>query len=747
MEVRRSNRASKPVLKQEEIDMAEEAVNNALRRNGRGRKEKGSTSSSSSQLNKKRKTYTRGKKKDEKPVKRVAEETEDCKLTGEPVPDEEAKTQWPERYDLEVLICCSCFFLIQVIEKKKKNNEEILIVKSHYSSAEVDGITYLLNEDAYVKSDEEEVPYICRINEFFKTTEGHVYFTPQWYYRPSDTVMGVGTQQSDLIQKKRVFFSDVKNDNPLECLVGKPIISMIPHNVDLATKQATIASSDFYCDMFYKLPYSTFIHIPPGYASEKTKDARNVSSGLSSDTDSPTGGSKMGSNSYTAGQLSKSELSLLDSYAGCGAMSSGLCLGAKVGDVNLITRWALDLNESACKSLALNHPETKVTNDCGENFLSLLREWERLCHQYNLLGTESEDFEAVSKGELQVEEIVGISFGDPGELDKAKKSRGKGKKDVKIPKGTELHFKVHWKGYDSSEDTWEPLRNLSNCEEKIHNFVTAGYHSNLLPLPWFQFIRNEKNPLDDEKNYQMVVYMDIVEFLKPPYILMENVVDLVQFSEGFLARYAMSRLVSMGYQVRLGIMAAGSFGLPQFRQRVFLWGAQLGKKLPPYPLPTHEAVVRYGVPKEFDMCLVAYDETVNLDLENPLFLLDALSGLPEVRNGENCDTMPYGSGPQNDFQQYIRSNRTGEGLTAMLYDHIPLELNTDDYQRVCRIPREKGAFFRDLGGVIGVIVDGKEKWALDPSVPREYLASGKPLVPDYALTFSNGNSNKPFARL
>ncbi|KAI3946239.1 hypothetical protein MKW92_022927, partial [Papaver armeniacum] len=26
----------------------------------------------------------------------------------------------------------------------------------------------------------------------------------------------------------------------------------------------------------------------------------------------------------------------------------------------------------------------------------------------------------------------------------------------------------------------------------------------------------------------------------------------------------------------------------------FLWGAQLGKKLPPYPLPTHEALVKKG---------------------------------------------------------------------------------------------------------------------------------------------------------
>ncbi|MCL7021987.1 hypothetical protein MKW94_030650 [Papaver nudicaule] len=58
---------------------------------------------------------------------------------------------------------------------------------------------------------------------------------------------------------------------------------------------------------------------------------------------------------------------------------------------------------------------------------------------------------------------------------------------------------------------------------------------------------------------------------------MENVVDLLKFSSGFLARHAVSSLILMDYQVRVGIIAAGSFGVAQFRQRVFVWGAQIGK--------------------------------------------------------------------------------------------------------------------------------------------------------------------------
>lgn len=67
--------------------------------------------------------------------------------------------------------------------------------------------------------------------------------------------------------------------------------------------------------------------------------------------------------------------------------------------------------------------------------------------------------------------------------------------------------------------------------------------------------------------------MDIVEFLKPKYVLMENVVDILKFDKASLGRYALSRLVHMKYQARFGIIAAGCYGLPQFRLRVFIWGA------------------------------------------------------------------------------------------------------------------------------------------------------------------------------
>ena len=68
--------------------------------------------------------------------------------------------------------------------------------------------------------------------------------------------------------------------------------------------------------------------------------------------------------------------------------------------------------------------------------------------------------------------------------------------------------------------------------------------------------------------------MNLVQHLKPRYVLMENVVDLVKFAYGFLGRYALGCLIGMNYQVRMGMMAVGAYRLPQFPMCVFLLGAR-----------------------------------------------------------------------------------------------------------------------------------------------------------------------------
>ncbi|PNT67133.1 DNA (cytosine-5)-methyltransferase CMT3 [Brachypodium distachyon] len=647
-------------------------------------------------------------------------------FVGAPFPAGEARSKWPQRYQ-------------PTKPRRPEEEEEDPKARCHYRSAKVDEAIYNLGDDVYVMAGENEPHYIGRITEFFEGIDKKCYFTCRWFFRPEDTVISTAKFVNDHTHDpKRVFLSEEKNDNVLECIVLKVNIVHVDPNMDSEAKAQLVAESDLYYDMSYSVAYSTFANI--------TSDT-NDNSGISSDVDS-----EAASPVRTA--------VLLDLYSGCGGMSTGLCLGSALAGLKLETRWAVDLNSFACKSLKYNHPGTEVRNEKAEDFLALLKEWAILCDTYvhgnnsdpaSPSEDEEEDDEPLGKDEFVVEKLLEICYGGSGR-EKA------------------IYFKVQWKGYGPEEDTWEPIGNLSDCPLKIKEFVQEGHKRNILPLPGdvevicggppcqgisgFNRFRNRKEPLKDEKNQQMVTFMDIVSYLKPKFVLMENVVDILKFADGYLGRYALSRLVSLNYQARLGIMVAGCYGLPQFRMRVFLWGALPAMVLPKYPLPTHDVVVRGGAPNAFSQSIVAYDETQKPTLKKALLLGDAISDLPKVDNFQPHEVMEYGAQPKTEFQSYIRLSRKdmldysfGDNTCpeeGKLLDHQPLRLNQDDYDRVQQIPVKKGANFRDLPGV-KVGANNIVEW--DPEVQRVYLKSGKPLVPDYAMSFIKGRSLKPFGRL
>eukprot|EP00268_Persea_americana_P017969 TRINITY_DN18797_c0_g2_i7.p1 TRINITY_DN18797_c0_g2~~TRINITY_DN18797_c0_g2_i7.p1 ORF type:complete len:892 (-),score=136.39 TRINITY_DN18797_c0_g2_i7:1238-3835(-) len=552
-----------------------------------------------------------------------------CFFVGDPIPIDRARQLWPHRYEEKGKGCKG------QNETPIDDDEDglVLNIKCHYSQASVIGSILELGDCAYVKGEERGPNYVGRILEFFETMEGEYYFNVQWFFRAEDTVM---KEQAAFHEEKRLFYSDLRNVNLLDCIVSKVKVAQ----VDSRLNAKSIPPCDFYYDMKYSVDYSTFHTIA-------TNNLR-ASNDLSSNSTETVHMGGVNINPYfeevpVIYRSNKAELALLDLYSGCGAMSTGLCFGAKFAGADLVTRWAVDFNEAACESVKLNHPETQVRNESAEDFFELLKEWQKLTKIFendvetrsNLRLSKINDFEKeshdnkVPSGEYEVLKLVDICYGDPNKTG----NRG-------------LKFKVRWKGYGPSGDTWEPIEGLRKCQDAIRDFVIEGFKSKILPLPGDVDVlcggppcqgisgvnryRNIDAPLDDERNRQIIVFMDIVKFLRPKYVLMENVVDILKFANGYLGRYALSQLVNMNYQARLGIMAAGCYGLPQFRLRVFLWGAHPHERLPQFPLPSHDVVLRGGAPSEFERNIVAYDEVQPRELERALLLCDAISDLPIV---------------------------------------------------------------------------------------------------------------------
>ncbi|CAI5978702.1 unnamed protein product [Closterium sp. NIES-64] len=378
---------------------------------------------------------------------------------------------------------------------------------------------------------------------------------------------------------------------------------------------------------------------------------------------------------------------------------------------------------------------------------------------------ESSD-EEIDEGEFEVGRIVGVRY-----IAATEKGRPAG-----------IYFKVQWKGYGPEEDTWEAEESLGSCKLAIRDYLVEVKEKKLLPLPLckqairdflvevketklllvpqpgdvdiicggppcqggvsgFNRFRNTEDPLACEKNRQLIVFMDLVGWLAPTWVLMENVVDLMKFKEGILAKYAIARLVAMGYKnvvdlmkfkegilaksaiarlfamgykSRTGIIAAGCFGVAQFRLRAFFFGALDGhvfkekfspyspclphipllspsplpppsfsplpllslpsfpvpspspllscpplpsQALPSFPLPTHlVAKERGSVPTRWMRNFVGWEEKspVLKTLKPALVLKDVISDLPPVTNATTTDVMEYTKSPANNFQRFIR---------------------------------------------------------------------------------------------
>ncbi|KAK9120451.1 hypothetical protein Syun_018068 [Stephania yunnanensis] len=512
------------------------------------------------------------------------------RFVGDPVPDEEARSRWPWRYEEKVNESKSR----RSMSNSDDDDEMILNVKCHYAQADIGECIINLGDCAFVKGEKGGKNYIGRILEFFKTIDGEDYFRVQWFYRAEDTV-------------------DFKS---------------------------SYASCDFFYDMKYCLDYSSFCTI----ASDDSLQSGYLSSSNNHCTTSMNK-SQTDSEETQIYVPKKSEVALLDLYSGCGGMSTGLCLGAKLTPLNLVTRWALDCSTSACESLRENHPETQLYKRYG------VERVDRTCRSNSKVSEASEVKDSVSSPEispedLEVSRLIDICYGDPSET---------GKRGLKF------------KGDADVICGGPPCQGIS------------GYNRH----------RNTEAPLDDEKNRQIVVFMDIVKFLKPKY------------------------------------------------------------KLPQFPLPTHDVVVRYGVPCEFERSTVAYDEGQHRNLEKAVLLEDAISDLPAVTGDETRDEMPYGSPPKSQFQNFIRtskhemtgslSNDSERRNRFVLYDHRPFPLSEETRLRIDQIPKRKGACFRDLPGVV---VGPDNTVQLDPSMDRLLLPSGKPLVPNFALNFEGGKSRR-----
>ena len=119
---------------------------------------------------------------------------------------------------------------------------------------------------------------------------------------------------------------------------------------------------------------------------------------------------------------------------------------------------------------------------------------------------------------------------------------------------------------------------------------------------------------NDERSRHVFHFLDIVERVKPRAFVMENVKALYQNARWAAIRASLiDRAQDLGYSTLLTLANAADFGVPQARERMFLFGirSDCGTPEPPIPTtPSHHFSVRdalsqlprYGTPGNNSLC-------------------------------------------------------------------------------------------------------------------------------------------------
>ncbi|SFE88294.1 DNA cytosine methyltransferase [Succiniclasticum ruminis] len=209
------------------------------------------------------------------------------------------------------------------------------------------------------------------------------------------------------------------------------------------------------------------------------------------------------------------------------------------------------------------------------------------------------------------------------------------------------------------------------------------------PCQGFSGYNRFRNP-DDPRNSLMETFLAFVDYLKPRYVLLENVPGMLSLAGGATPRLLLTTLNELGYNTRLGILQAGYYGLPQNRWRVFIWGSYGDLSIPAFPLP------KYNFPRTTIFGATQFRDSVIKPIKGDNGLLpfitvgDAISDLPRIENGSGIEEVIYESEPLSDYQKILRNEK---GLT---YNHVTNRLGTIQYERCLALSNKNGSGWNDL---------------------------------------------------
>ncbi|GMH38540.1 hypothetical protein BSKO_06424 [Bryopsis sp. KO-2023] len=428
-----------------------------------------------------------------------------------------------------------------------------------------------------------------------------VYFTCQKFMTVEDMFMcgedGLPTMAA-LDHRERFLNIDVVKEK----------IKRVGREVEVVYGKEPPEECQFFCKMTYSGRGNTFEDYEPGGGG-----AGGEKWGQFPDVKTDDGGKK-----------GKTNLLAADLYCGCGGLSFA-CIEGRI-----TPKVAVENNRDACDSYQANHPNAKVHNMKVEEFNLVLKRLNELeeRNEHKIQGEDKSAITQVAVREGRIEFRLGgvwlseekVGKEELGKFLKHRESNG-------FPRPGTIGIVMGG----------TPCQDMSGANIKA---------------PTKKILQKKS------QNYQINLFMDAVKLLNPDFVLLENIKDILRKDDGVYGKCAGLHLLNCGYQIRMGVLAAGNYGAPQERLRCFIWGAKSGKTLPGFPKPLF-AMPDSNWRCQAQNCDVRLGEDITGALFPHITLGDIMSDLPPSSNFARTGLYEYKSGPKTPIQVWLR-RPTGE---------------------------------------------------------------------------------------
>lgn len=172
------------------------------------------------------------------------------------------------------------------------------------------------------------------------------------------------------------------------------------------------------------------------------------------------------------------------------------------------------------------------------------------------------------------------------------------------------------------------------------------------PCQGFSTSNQKTRNSNNSDNWLFLEYTRVANFLKPDWLIFENVKGLKETEGGIFLEKILTAFKQLGFSVSFFILNAANFGVPQKRERLFVIGARNGIELSP---PDGR-------------------------IKKPITVAEAFQGLPSLNNGADIDVLPYTGKVQSKFAMLMRKKlrhcsghlvTKNSELIVERYKHVP----------------------------------------------------------------------------